>query len=134
MVLVDTSIWSLALRRDDARLSTLEAEKKLSLHELVRTGQAQLIGPIRQEILSGIRHAEQFARIRMQLSAFVDETLMTGDFETAAQYCNLLAGKGLAGSNVDFLICAVAASRSWQIFTDDTDFNRYSAHLPIALF
>jgi predicted nucleic acid-binding protein len=134
MVLVDTTIWSLALRRDDTRLSDLERKKKVSLHELISHHNAQMIGPIRQEILSGIRHADQFSRIRRQLSAFADEPLQMADFELAAEFSNLALDKGIAGSNVDFLICSVAASRSWKIFTDDGDFVRYSQFLPVALF
>lgn len=133
MVLVDTTIWSLALRRDDARLSDAERKKKQTLYELVSYHNAQMIGPIRQEILSGIRHPEQFARIRRQLSSFADEPLQMSDFELAAQYANIAMDRGIVGSNVDYLICAVAASRSWKIFSEDADFVRYASFLPIAL-
>ena len=134
MVLVDTTIWSLGLRRDDARLNDAERKRKQALYELISYHKAQMIGPIRQEILSGIRHTEQFARIRRQLGAFTDERLQSGDYELAAEYANLAMDKGIAGSNVDFLICAVAASRSWKVFTEDADFRHYSSFLPIELF
>lgn len=134
MVLVDTTIWSLALRRDHARLNDAERKKKQDLYELITYHNAQMIGPIRQEILSGIRHSEQFARIRKQLSAFADEPLQTSDFELAAEYSNLAQDRGITGSSVDFLICAVSASRSWKVFTEDKDFARYSQFLPVALF
>ncbi len=134
MVLVDTTVWSLSLRRDDTRLNDVQRKKKLALYELVSHHNAQMIGPIRQEILSGIRHSEQFTRIQSQLRAFADEPLKTSDFELAAEYANLAMDRGISGSNVDFLICAVAASRSWKVFTEDTDFMHYSSILPIDLF
>ena len=53
-VLVDTSIWSLALRRRQAQLSRPETERVASLGELIRDGRVGLIGPIRQELLSWV--------------------------------------------------------------------------------
>lgn len=34
---------------------------------------------------------------------------------------------------VDFLICAFASRREFQIFTSDRDFDRYSGIIPISL-
>jgi len=44
-----------------------------------------MIGPIRQELLSGIRTSESFARLRDHLQPYADEELETGDFERAAE-------------------------------------------------
>ena len=41
--------------------------------------------------------------------------------------------KGVQGSTIDFLICAVAALEELQILTTDSDFLRYTKHLPINL-
>jgi predicted nucleic acid-binding protein len=41
--------------------------------------------------------------------------------------------KGVQGSTIDFLICAVAAIEELQILTTDSDFLRYAKHLPIKL-
>ncbi|HEV2688423.1 MAG TPA: PIN domain-containing protein [Bryobacteraceae bacterium] len=131
-VLVDTGIWSLALRRSKA--STNEAEKKLTaaLSDLIRDDRAKLIGPVRQELLSGIREPAQFHRIRQFLRAF-SEPLDTNDYEDAAHLSNQCRARGITGSGVDFLICAVALHRDWQIFTADTDFQRYAKVIPIRL-
>ena len=93
-----------------------------------------MMGPIRQELLSGIRERTQFEKVRTALGCFPDLVLTTGDFETAAQYFNLCRGKGVPGSLTDFLICAVAARRQLEIFTPDRDFQLYRKHLPIALY
>lgn len=50
-VIVDTSVWSLALRRDNQESTDTVQE----LRHLIRDHRVQMIGPIRQEILSGIR-------------------------------------------------------------------------------
>ena len=132
-VLVDTGIWSLALRRHRSRLSEAESERIASLHELVQDGLARLIGPIRQELLSGIREPAQFERLRGQLRAFHDEALRTEDFEQAAHWSNECQRRGVSGSGVDFLICSVAIARGWQIFTTDMDFRTYAKVVPIQL-
>src|SRR4029079_19490475 len=102
-VLVDTSVWSLALRRPAAHGSRETAE----LVELVREGRVAMIGAIRQEILSGIRASEQYRKLRDRLRAFGDVELDEADYEEAATCFNRCRARGLQGSNTDFLICAV---------------------------
>ena len=53
-VLVDTSIWSLALRQNIESLNTTEKFLVAELSELIREGRARLIGLVRRELLSGI--------------------------------------------------------------------------------
>jgi predicted nucleic acid-binding protein len=132
-VLVDTSIWSLALRRNKGRISEVESERVRSLQELIQDGRARLIGLVRQELLSGIREPAQFGKVREQLRAFPDERLTMEDYERAAQWSNDCRRKGLAGSGVDFLICAVAIARGWQVFTSDADFRSYARLIPVQL-
>lgn len=128
-VLVDTSVWSLALRRR-ARLDEPVVEE---LRSLIDQGRVAMIGPIRQELLSGIRALESFERLRDHLRPFVDEQLETADFERAAEHFNTCRARGVQGSNTDFLICAVAERRKLPILTTDTDFLRFATILPIAL-
>jgi predicted nucleic acid-binding protein len=134
MVLVDTSVWSLALRRRQTDLSPSEGALREALGELVREGRAQIVGPIRQELLSGIRAEEGFRKLRDYLRAFDDPQLQVEDYEEAARMNNACRARGIAGSPVDFLICAVAHLRNWQIFTNDRDFVRYRKVLPLRLF
>jgi hypothetical protein len=130
-VLVDTNIWSLALRRHRNRTSEAETERVAMLRSLIQDGRARLIGPIRQELLSGIRESGQFERLRAQLRAFSDEALSMADYEKAAHLSNECRRRGLAGSGVDFLICAVAMAREWRIFTSDSDFRSYAKVVPL---
>ncbi|MFZ5764897.1 MAG: type II toxin-antitoxin system VapC family toxin [Thermodesulfobacteriota bacterium] len=129
MVLVDTSVWSLAFRRN---LPTDSAEVA-ELIELIREMRVQMIGPIRQEILSGIKNRAQFRKLRDHLRAFPDLDINTRDYELAADFFNICRGKGIQGSNTDFLICAIAANRKIPIFTTDGDFTLFQQHLPLIL-
>ena len=129
-VLADTPVWSAAFRRTETVASPLRAE----LEWLVANGAVAIMGPIRQELLSGIRQQSQFEQVRGALRSFPDIPLQTEDFEMAAQYCNLCRRKGVQGSMTDFLICAVAVRQKFEIFTTDADFRHYQKHLPIALY
>jgi predicted nucleic acid-binding protein len=133
LVLVDTSVWSLALRRRADSLNQREKKDVAELTNLIEEGRAQLIGPIRQEILSGIREASQYARLRRDLSSFADSPIESDDFEFAARLSNRCRAAGIAGSPVDFLICAVALKRDWPVFTTDHDFVAYGKLLGVKL-
>jgi predicted nucleic acid-binding protein len=128
-IIVDTSVWSLALRRQ--RLSTAAAA--LELAELVREGRAAMIGPIRQELLSGVPKEQQYETLRAYLRAFPDIGLEAEDYEEAASFFNRCRARGVQGSNTDFLICAVATRRRFGILTTDADFLRFAKLLPIEL-
>ncbi len=129
-VLVDTSVWSLALRRE-AHARHPEA---LELKNLVAAHVVEIIGTIRQELLSGVRDKEQFARLESSLAAFPDLPLATEDYVLAAKFFNLCRSKGIQGSNTDFLICAVAVRYKLAVFTTDMDFRMYRKCLPISLY
>lgn len=129
-VLVDTCIWSLAIRRDKQPDPNIEV---VEFQELIEEVRVQLIGPIRQEILSGVKRKQQFSKLKKILSAFPDLTLVSEDFELAAEYFNTLRSKGIQGSNTDFLICAVSTRNKIPIFSIDNDFIHYQKHIPITL-
>jgi predicted nucleic acid-binding protein len=133
-VLVDTPVWSLALRRKSADLNARERALTGALAELIREGRAQMMGAIRQELLSGIREEERFHKLRNYLRAFEEPGIEILDYEEAARMHNLCRGRGIAGSAVDFLICAVAQRRDWHIFTTDRDFERYGRVLGLKLY
>lgn len=128
-IIVDTSIWSLALRRKK-RQSVPEVK---FLESLIDNQKVCIIGPIRQEILSGIKDNKQFSQLKDILSAFNDFPIITKDYELAAEYFNICRTKGVQGSNTDFLICAVSYRNRFPIFTTDKDFEKFAKHIPIAL-
>jgi hypothetical protein len=131
--LIDTSVWSLALRRRPLNLTAAEQLIVDELADLAREGRARIIGLIRQELLSGIKTATQYEKLRSALRAFPDEPLATSDYEGAAKAGNDCRSRGISVSVVDALICQVALARQWGIFTLDSDFKAYATVLPIKL-
>jgi predicted nucleic acid-binding protein len=128
-VLVDTSVWSLALRRKEPKDGSEEQE----LRELLGEGRVVMMGALRQEILSGVRTKPQFVRLRKHLRAFDDIALDHEDYEEAAVCFNRCRAAGIQGGNTDFLICAVALRRRLPVFTKDRDFEKYATVMPVEL-
>lgn len=127
-VVVDTSVWSQALRRtrgDETMIATLR--------DLISDGRVAMLGCIRQELLSGIPLMDRFRSLRTRLRAFPDEVMQMGDYELAAEFFNTCRQKGIQGSNTDFLICASAVNRKFAIFTTDQDFRRFRKAVGITL-
>ena len=129
MVLVDTNIWSLALRR---RVSN-QLQEISELNRLIETGRICMIGIIRQELLSGIRNQVHFDLVKQELSHFPDQSILTTDYVEAARLFDTCRSNGIQGSLSDFLICAVSLRLQIPIFTLDKDFPSYGQHCPISL-
>lgn len=128
-VLVDTSIWSLVLRR--AKRVDDGASRELA--ELIGEGRVVLIGPVRQELLSGIKVKAQFDLLRDHLRPFPDLQLESADYEEVATAFNRCRERGIQGSNTDFLICAAALRRKLAIYTTDGDFGQYARVLAVEI-
>jgi predicted nucleic acid-binding protein len=131
-VLVDTSVWSLALRRRSP--DPADEPIRAALADLVTDVRVALIGPIRQELLSGVSDPDVFERLKDRLAVFPDEPIGPDDFVAAARLFNACRRHGVQGSPTDFLICAVAIGRRWEVFTTDGDFAQYAAHIPVTLY
>jgi predicted nucleic acid-binding protein len=129
MVIVDTSVWSLALRRRQPSSDATTAE----LARLIDEGEALIAGPIRQELLSGVATQAQFQLLRERLAAFPDLPINTADYERAAMCFNQCRARGVQGSNTDYLICALALRLDLPVFSVDRDFGRYARVLGVRL-
>ncbi len=127
-VLVDTCIWSQVLRKKTPNLNLTK-----QLKDFIYDGRVVMIGPIRQELLSGIPTPSQFNKLKHTISFFEDIILETDHFVKAAEFSNLCRKNGIQGSTTDFLICAVANLEELSIFTVDSDFINYNKYLKIKL-
>jgi predicted nucleic acid-binding protein len=105
-------------------LSSDEQFMLKSLTELIQDGRVAIIGPIRQEVLSGIKDLAQFGKLRAALEAFPDEPLPTLYYEEAARLFNLCRSRGVECGSTDILICAVAVQMQCAILTSDQGLKR----------
>lgn len=121
-ILVDTCVWSLSLRRRKGTAGLSERERRLvaALSEAIRDGRVAMVGPVRQELLSGISDATQFEKLRSTLGSFADEPLTTAIYVEAARLDNLCRTRGVQCGEVDMLLCAAALHYGWTILTSDT--------------
>jgi predicted nucleic acid-binding protein len=125
-VLVDTSVWSQVLR-----YKSPDGPLAAKMEELISDNRVVMIGPIRQELLSGISDIKQFQRLKETLAYFDDISLLQEHFVKAAEFCNICRREGVQGSGTDFLICAVANLEKLYILTTDRDFSNFKKHLKI---
>ncbi len=86
------------------------------------------------ECESGIKHLQQYEKLKEKLRAFDDLAVTQQDYEQAAAMYNTCRGKGVQGFHIDFLICAIADRADTPIFAVDGDFEQYAPYLPIKLY
>lgn len=133
-VVVDTSVWSAALRHDAESLSEGERDCVSALAELVREGRCVMLGVIRQELIQGLAGLKEFDVVAARLEDFPDQAVWSSDHVRAARMYNQCRSKGVQGTTIDMLICAVSERLKAAIFTADRDFLGYSRVLRLSLF
>lgn len=114
-------------------MSAAEVAIVHGLQDIVNDGRAQIIGAIRQELLSGIKTEKQFEILREKLAVFDDVELTTRDYENAGAANNRCTMAGVPTTSIDVLICAVALDRQWPIFTCDKGFSQFQKVLKFHL-
>ncbi len=131
-VIIDTSVWSMALRHN-VKSSDIKSIKK-EIFELINESRVVLLGVILQEILSGIKNDDQFSKLEDSFKPFSIEIFNRNYYVKAAEFFNNCRTKGIQGSHIDFYICAVAYLNNWEIFTFDNDFSMYSKIINIKMY
>jgi predicted nucleic acid-binding protein len=129
-VIIDTNIWSQALRKQPTSHPNIVDQ----LTSLLETNLGVILGPIRQELLTGFKEREQFEKLKSDLRQFPDFPIYSEDYELAAEFHSQCVQKGIQCSTVDILICAVAIHHEMEIFTLDKDFVHFQQVLPIKLY
>lgn len=128
-VIVDTTVWSLALRRREPD-PILSAD----LSVLLRRQQAILLGVVRQEVLSGVPDSSVYTKLRDQLRPVPDYSLTTAHYEQAAELFSRCRSRGVQGTLVDCLICAVAMRDDHLVFSTDGDFKHIAKVARVELY
>jgi predicted nucleic acid-binding protein len=129
MVIVDSDVWSEAFRKKGR-----SSKSVTTLRNLITNGEVVMIGPIRQEVLSGIKNFTQYEQTKNSLRAFPSHIIEESIFEMAASCFNLCRSKGIQGSHTDFLICACSIKWKTSILSKNKDFVHYAKHIPIELY
>lgn len=128
--LVDTSVWSLAFRKQGPaqhpaviQLATLIEEEE----EIV------LIGLIIQEILQAFRNEPTVEKVTAYLGVFPIIKLERMDFIEAARLFRRRRAKGFTVATPDCQIAAAAISYDCSLLTTDQDFHRLTTLCPLQL-
>lgn len=129
MIACDTSVLSYFFRR----AAGIENGISDTVAGLIEADQLALFGIVRQELLSGIKLPEHFDRIDQATRALPLFLAEEEDHTTAAHFFNACRARGIEGSPVDFLICAMSVRRKFPIYTTDPDFSLYEPIIPIEL-
>ena len=133
MILLDTSVLSLAFRR--RRVGEPEPQVAATLRRLVtEDAPVGVPGIVLQELLSGVRTAQEFDSLKTSMEGFPLVMAEPDDHVAAARIANACGRKGVPTSTVDCLIAALAISRRAALFTRDTDFIRMAPHCGLTLF
>ena len=89
-IIVDTPVWSLALRRG----SRPEDASVAALGDLIGDGLVVMLGCIRQEILSGVRSEGQFQILRDHSERFRTKSLKHGTMREQRNFSTIAGEKG----------------------------------------
>lgn len=131
-LVVDTSVWSLVLRRprvDDSHIHVQAFRQHLeSNHRLFLTGN------ILQELLDGLRSPKQFDQLVQLLEPFPLLELDRSTYIAAAKLRTMCRAKGgVQASPVDFLIAAACTQQGYPLLTADQDFSRIARHCDLLI-
>ena len=130
-LVVDTSVWSLFLRRkkiDDENPFVQKLRYHLENQDCIF-----LIGMILQEILDGIDSHEHFNNLVKYFQPFPLINENRKDFIEAARLKSLCRRKGIQAGSIDFLIASICTQRHIPLLTADKDFLNISKHCSLIL-
>jgi len=132
MIVVDTSVLSLAFRRR-ARAQAEPSAARLLRRMVLEDIHVRVPGIVLQELLSGVRREAQFARLKSLVEGFPILAAERAHHVAAARISNACRRNGVATSAVDCLIAAQAVAADAPLFTTDEDFSRMAAHCRLRL-
>jgi hypothetical protein len=133
VILVDTSVWSLAFRRNKS--GSAEFGDAEVLRRLIAGDESiGLPGIVLQELLSGVREELQFEKLRRAMAGFPIVLATKRAHIEAAQIANRCRRSGVVVSTVDCLIAAIAIEHKAQLFTTDKDFTRIAENCALTIF
>ncbi|MCC6642366.1 MAG: PIN domain-containing protein [Deltaproteobacteria bacterium] len=128
--MVDTSVWSLAYRRD----TSPDHAAVSALRDLLARGAVVTTGLVYLELLRGFTAVAARATVEADFAALPFLTPSRRDYEEAADHSLTCRRAGVQLSTVDAMIAAICISRDVALLTTDQDFVHAAAHVPLRLW
>jgi len=128
--IIDTSIWSEALRR---KKNTANSSETVVRKIIENDDEIVILGIILQEILTGISNEKLFSEIKDILDDFVYLEIIKNDYIYASELSNKCRLKGIIAGSIDFLIASTAIRNELQLVTFDKDFINISKHTDLKI-
>jgi predicted nucleic acid-binding protein len=130
-LLVDTSVWSLALRRN----APPGVPEVRALRDALAGGEiVATTGVILQELLQGVVPERARAQIVEMFAALEYYTPAREDHVAAAGVRNALRAAGVRVGTIDALIAHLAIAGGHTLLTTDNDFRAASRHISLQLW
>jgi len=129
--LIDTSVWSLALRRDVPDTTREVAELKRAL---VAGDEIIVTGLVLQELLQGFNRPKAYRQIIEYFSVLPLIVPEREDYIKAADLRNLCRKKGIQAGTIDALLASLCIERDIQILTTDKDFSQIARISPLKVW
>lgn len=129
-VFVDTSVWSLALRRD----SPPDSAEVHELRRALETGAVYSTGLVLQELLQGFSKPKGHKQI---VSHFAALPLLIPDREDhieAAELHNTCRRKGIQIGTIDALLAELCVRHEMVMLTTDKDFHNIAAVVSLSVW
>ena len=129
--LVDTSVWSLAFRRD----TPADSPEVVELKRALETGDTIFVtGLVLQELLQGFNKPRAYDQIVEHFGAL---PLLTPEREDHIEAANLRNGcrkKGIQIGTIDALLAQLCISRELGLLTTDKDFTQIAKIFPLKIW
>ncbi len=128
---VDTSVWSLALRRDGAS----SAAQVAALVQTIENGEPILTtGLVLQELLQGFSGPKAREQILERFAALPLLVPDRADHVEAAALRNLCRRNGIQIGTIDALLAQLCIRHNLLMLTSDHDFQRIADHCALRLW
>jgi predicted nucleic acid-binding protein len=129
-IFVDTSVWSLALRRD----APSDLPEVHELRRSIETGMVYCTGLVLQELLQGFTKPKAHKKIISYFSALPLLIPDRDDHIHAAELRNLCRRKGVQSGTIDALLARLCMRYDLTMLTTDHDFHNMASVVSLSVW
>jgi predicted nucleic acid-binding protein len=134
LIVVDTSVWSLAFRRRSWPNGVMPGVVKL-LQKLTKEKQQVVVpGIVLQELLSGVKDPVQGERIKELMEGYPLILATKEQYIEASNISNVCRRAGVSAATIDCQIAAQCIMLDGVLLTLDDDFKRISGCCGLRLY